>query len=345
MIPGGDYLGAVNFEGAMMKAHPKGWCAGIFLTTFKNKKGKDAHKTVERMAKSGIFSEIVVHLAPFDYDHKYPINKHERQLIFHARWLEGIPKAAGTKILISPFCEHAHPARVMKPLFQKLRAVAPSCPMVNSIYGGEVVEGVITEIHIPNSKQLPRKPKGEYIVAADGFGGNGEGDWPDSDTTRILNFYADARQFRWWNFRCNGKFGNKDDTPLNKRKFWPDEDYLRGHHATMRPREGSVTWPNTKLYKPFADDHGAGGKDNKAMCIMQGFGKGVKVFDTDGNVIDVMTDRNLPPHTGKPKGKRYYSGRYAYQLGDIAQKRTGSRLIRIEDSPLTDADLRSGLFK
>jgi hypothetical protein len=347
-IPGMDYLGGKHFEKDMLRAHPQGWCAGIFLRTF-----GDARSTVEKMARSGKFSEIVIHLAPFDKDHRYPISKLQKQVEADAAWCEQLArKYPGTKILISPFCEHNHPRKVMIPFFERLRKIAPSCLMVNSIWKGEQVPGVITEIHLENSKPK-RKPSGEYIVAFDGFGGDGSGDSTDCDIDTILARYPDARQVRFWNFRFNGKFGHKDTAPVNKRKHWADHHMIRGYTEIMIGREGAVSWPKTALLKPFADDHGQGGKDNKLMCILPEKADFIEVLDPRGNVVDKMR-RLTPDHNATPKGARYYSNYYAYQIGDVIQRTTGgSRLCSVrvkvgnkfKHYPLTDVDLRSGLFR
>ncbi len=79
MIRGIDCLGAKHFEKALLKSHPKGWCAGIMLRTFGN-----ALPTLEKMAASNKFSEITVHLAPFDYGHKYDPRKYEKGVLSDA---------------------------------------------------------------------------------------------------------------------------------------------------------------------------------------------------------------------------------------------------------------------
>lgn len=349
MIYGCDYLGAVNFEKAMLRSHPVGWCAGIMPETFKNSKGNKGWGTVNKMGRSKRFSEIVLHLTPFDYDHEYPIKKNIKLLRQNTTKVNQLQqKYPHTRFLPSPFCEHRHDRNTIENVIEELRTIAPLCTFVNSIYGGQETPLALTEIHLSNSKKLPKKPKFDYLVSFDGFGGDKEypGDFTDTDIEAILEFYHDARQIRSWNFRMNGKYGHLDKTILAKRKHWPDENYLRGHHAMMKKREGNTTWPETKLYKPFADDHGAGGKDNKAMCILPINKPFVTVFDFHGNAIDKMERAKLnPEYEGKPNGIRYYSKLYAYQIGNKAWKNTGSRLIKIEDSPYTDADLRSGLFK
>lgn len=336
---GVDYLGGRHYEKAMLITHPPLWSGGIFLRTF-----GDARSTLEKMCRSGKFSEIVVHLAPFDNSHRYELNKYLPNVRRDALWCEGLSrKYPNVVLMLSVFCEHNHSAKTMKPVFDGLKRIAPSCLMVNSIWKGEVVPGVITEIHLENSKPK-RKPPGEYLVSFDGIGGDGEGDFTDVDVPKLLNIYSDARHIRLWNFRYNGKFGHKDTTPIAQRKCWPSVEYLKGHNAMMKNREGEVSYPANALYKPFADDHGQGGKDNKAMVICQKAAPSLKVFDSNGKHIDTMR-RVTPDHTGDPRGPRYYSDKYAYQIANIAQQNTGSRKIRIGSLPLTDGDLRSSRFR
>lgn len=338
---GVDALGGKHYQRDLLKALKPGTAVGIFLRTF-----GDARKTVEALAKSGKVAEIVVHLAPFDArpGHPYP-KRLTTQMRRDAKWLNTIAeKYQHCEIMISPFCEHPHGLAVMRPIFDQLLQLAPFCTPLNSVLrDGQECPGTITEIHLENSKPR-KKPKGPYTVSFDGFGGNGSGDFPDADVPSILARYADARHVRAWNFRFNGKHSHDDRTPIARRKSWPDHRYIRGTLATLKQREGAVTWSAHQLYKSFADDHGKGGKDNKALCIMQTPKNQLRVFDRAGNLIDTLT-RFGDDHAGKPRGGRFYSGKYAYEIGDIAEKNTGSRLIRVENSALTDADLRSNLWR
>jgi len=340
--PGVDYLAGNMYQSVMLKTHPKKWAAGIFLRTF-----RDARKTVRAMACSGNFSDIVVHLAPFDRSHAYPIKALMPQIIADAKWLQQVATDCPQATLMpSPFCEHNHPTKNIKPVLDAIRKAAPSTLPVNTIWRGGQVYGYITEMHLADSK--PRAPpRGDYTVSFDGFGGDGSGDFTDADIESILRRYSTARHVRLWNFRYNGKFGHKDPSDIAHRKSWPDEKYMLGHNAMMKAREGGITWQPNALYKPFADDHGIGGKDNKAMAILPGRNVGtVRVFDRNGKQIDSMQSPKLnPAHNGEPKGIRYYSTRYAYEIAQSARKNTGSGLIRIEGSPLTDGDLRSGRLK
>lgn len=339
---GNDYLAGRHYVKEMLQAHRAGDVGGIFLTTF-----GDAYPALEKMCASNKFSEIVVHIAPFAKS--YPVARLTRMVLEHTKRLEQLSRRfPHTMLMLSPFCEHKNKRAEMEPLFRQMRALAPSCLLVNSIHQTrEEVNGTITEIHIEKSSSLPAIPRNEYTVSFDGCGSVGTGDIPDLDIDAILRRYAGARHIRAWNFRFNGKFGHKDTAAIAARKHWPSVQYIRGTRALLDPREGAVTWPNSSLYKPFADDHGEKEltKDNKAMCILPEIDRNsVDVFDSRGNKIDTMR-RFRPDHSGDPKGPRYYSTRHAFQIANIAYKNTGSFLGQIGGRPLTDLRKRSGRFK
>lgn len=335
-----DYLGAPKYIKAMLAGHKVGCAGAIFYRTFGH--GKEA---ATKMGRSKKFSHIPIHLASFDGTHKYPVSKYLSQIKKDAKEIEAIAKRfPDTKFQISPFCEHMHKASVMTPIFEEIEQIAPSCGLINSImfgHGGDEIPWITTEIHL--EKFILKKPKNKsYIVTADGFGGNGSGDFSDTNIQKLMEFYSDAEQFGWWNFENNGKYSHDDESSVNKRKNWPNVHYIKGHWMQLKPREGSITWDKNNLYKPFADDHdGPQAKDSLAMCILHNTNAPyVHVFDVNKKVIDKMT-RMLPDHTGNPKGARYYSKLYAYQIGNIAEKNTGSRLVCIDGLPYTDVDLRS----
>lgn len=341
MIYGADNLGGMKFEKLMIKTHPQGWAGGLMLRTF-----GDARKTLQRMCASRKFSEIIVHLAPFDHSHQYPIDKYLPGVKKDAQWISSMPKY-GTTILLSPFCEHLYQPGVMKPIFDNLQKLAPTCIMINS---GKEIPGIITDVHLANSDGILgsnptfKKPKGEYSVSFDGFGGKGEGNFTDTDVNGILNFFSDSRHIRLWDFRYNGKLNWQDNgIPEQERINWPNEQYLRGHNAMMKKRDGVI--PNRNfLYKAFAEDSISDSKACKALIIAPVNKSSIKVFDIHGTQIDTMT-RYKPDFIGNPKGARYYSTKYAFQIANIAEKNTGSRMIQIDALPDIDGDLRSGYFK
>lgn len=348
---GGCVLGANQYRQAAIRAANQGEVAAIFLRTFGY-----AMPTLKAMMASGKFSEIMVHTAPFDYSHRYPIDSLMVQVLEDARDLEALQKKyPGTTIIISPFCEHNHARSVMKPVLDAVRAAAPSCLVANSIWKGDIVPGYMTDIHIPNARNLPRAPRGEFTISFDGVGGDGSGDFTDLDIVSILNRYRRARHIRHWNFRHNGKYGHSDPATLTERKYFPNVRYLRGHYRTLKFERAVPLWNRDDLlYKPFADDHGGDGasKDNRAMVILPvaTVVKTVEVLDKNDRVLARMNAPAVnPQHTGQPRGMRYYSSLYAYELGNLAEKSSGLRAIKFRAgafvTPLTDADLRSGRFK
>jgi hypothetical protein len=345
MIFGWDDLAGCMYSSVMISTHPRGWCGGIFLRTFGAlEKSKN---TILNMLKSEKWGELVVHMAPFDRTHTYPIDKLQGQVLKDTAWLESLQQQfPKTKIMPSPFCEHNHKANVMKPLFDKMRVKGPSMIFVNSIWKGQEVPGIITEIHIERIDKMPPVPRQEHIVSADGFGGEGTGDFCDARVDKIIAKYPNASQIRGWNFRNNGKFGHKDKATIAQRKHFPDKNYMLGHYELLEPREsGGEVFGKKGLYKAFADDHGQGGKDNHAMVIVNKKQPKLKVWDRNGKVIDelirtTLGDYNAP---GSPLHgfARFYSAKYAYQIAERAVKNTGSNIVKVEGLGFTDARMRS----
>jgi hypothetical protein len=337
-----DCLGLNKFSKACRDAIPRDWMLGA------SQFFGDSIPEIEKAADSGQ-RYIRIQIAPFDNSHNYDPKKYLPQVYKEAgRVWQLAVKYPRTTFFISPFCEHNHPRRVMDPIFRELARIAPGVQLVNSIWRGEETPLAITEIHLEDAKSLRKPKQWPYIVSLDGFGGKGTGDATDADLDAIVSFYNDAAAILIWNFRFNGKFGHKDKTALSARKHWATYDDARGHVLILMPREGSPNWPSNALLKPFADDHGQGGKDNKLMAILPEKLPSVDALDIRNNLITKMP-RMLPDHSSDPKGARYYAPSYAYQIAEKAHKKTGSYLIRIRAGkklyPLTDGRKRSGKFK
>lgn len=203
-IPGADYLGGAKYQSAIVAEHVPGGAAGIFLNTF-----GDATNTIRALCPNA--SEIVVHLAPFDSTHSYPLKEYLNGVLRDAKRLERVAKNCNAIIMLSPFCEHNHSKATMQKVLKAVQKVAPSTVMVNSIWRGAVIPGVITEIHLP-----ARIPKGEYTVSLDG-------------NTGPVDFskYRKARHFRWWTPQMNGKAYATENTPIANRKHYPTRADLR----------------------------------------------------------------------------------------------------------------------
>lgn len=351
MIYGADYLFGKFYKTQMNRSHPRGWAAGIFFRSPEDAKRKwDAKKIIVSMCKTGKYSEIVIHLAPFDKTHNYPITEETKHRILKdTQWVRDLQlKYPDTKLLPSPFCEHNHLKNEITPLLMDMLEIMVVPQVVNSIWRGSEVPGTITEIHLANSK-LPKRPKNpEYTVSFDGFGGKGEGNFTDTNIENILNNYSDARHIRWWDFNNNGKFGWEDTSSVDNRRFFPSTGYLKARHAMMKKREGSITYPNKALYKPCSDAHEKPTwKDGMPLVITHTYENSIQAKDIHGKKIISLT-RVLPDYDvpGPLKGAaRYYSREFSNKLGDLAEKSSGSRLVQFDNLPLTDVDLRSSKFK
>jgi len=345
---GFDGLFANEYTNDYIKAAYPGDVFGYFMRT-----NGDGRKSFKRIVSSRKFSEGVTHLAPFDRNHRYELKKYLPQVYKDAAFCEEQAKAnPGTIVMISPFCEHNHNRGTMQPVFAELKRIAPSCLLVNSIWKGEEVPGTITEIHIEAVEKMPPVPKNEYVIAFDGFGGDKRYPYAmvDCNMAKVLAKYSTARHARAWGARANLKWDAiEDTTAIGKRNKKPSVQYMRGYRNTLRTRTGAISYSDKNLLKTFADDHGAKEptKDNRLMVIIGEAKAGEKaadVYDIKGNKIDTMA-RVKPDHTGKPKGRRYYSKKYATEVAEKAVKNTGSPLIQIRSGevklPYTDGFLRS----
>lgn len=364
MRVGNDFLAAVLFEQVVLKSLRKGDAGGIFLNTFyKTVNGKKvfAKPTVQKILKTNKLDELVIHLAPFDNSHAYPISKLQKQILADAKWCEEQAKLTTTKLLISPMCENNHSASELQPLYNDLNAIAPSCQLVNSTGKRTELPGVLTEVHIGNPVKPPIWiPKNEFTVSFDGFGGNGKDpkrvDFPDARLIEIVAPYLASgrcRHIRGWNFRHNGKKGYDDTTPVATRNCFPNVKYLNfvlvSLEGAIAPEPGD--WPNTRLLKTSAEDGGGSlekTKDCRIMCILPDVtAHSVDVFDSHGTKIDTWRDLGLAPHPTPPKGKRFYSSMWMQEVVAKAFKNTGSYKIRV-GSPNTiqvDGRLRNGYIK
>lgn len=357
---GNDFLAGIHFQEAVIRSLRKDDVGGIFLTTFQKKdkddKKVDAKRFIEKILKQKKLSQLVVHLEKFDKTHAYLAPDKRPQMWANLEWCSKMQeKYPHTRLLVSFFCEHNHPVRVMKPIFDKGRQLAPNIAFVNSIWKGQEVPNTITEIHIENAHTLPPIPKNEFTLSFDGFGGDKNDprrcDFPDANIFEILKKYILSNRLihiRAWNFRHNGKKSHLDAASVDNRKHFPNAPYLLGSIYTLAQREGAE-WSKDRLYKTFADDHGGvfpKTKDCKAMVILPDVDSDrVHVFDIKGSNICMMTTQGLPPHTGVPAGKRFYADLFASQIADKAYKNTGSYLVRIGSNPLLDARLRGCLFR
>jgi hypothetical protein len=218
-IPGADYLAGAKYPSAIVAEHVRGGAAGIIHRTF-----GDAVPVVRLLCP--IASEIVVHVAPFDYSHSYPIKKYLARVLSDAKKFERVAKNCNAVILLSPFCEHQHTTMTMARVFRRLRRVAPSTLMVSSSLNNIEVTGAITEIHIPSNGKLPAVPRSEYTVSYDGY--------PDFLTARsVLRKYRTARHVRWWVPQMNGKAYAAEKTPIAERFNWPTRELLRKGWARL----------------------------------------------------------------------------------------------------------------
>lgn len=229
MILGNDTLGALHYKQALFASHPRGNSASIMLRTF-----GDARPLVEEMCKSGIFGAITLQLMRFSNAHSYEIKKLLPLILDDGKWAQSLQKQfPKTPLKLSPLTEHNLPRNRSIPVFQALKKVAPSCELINTIWKGDVIDGITTEIHIENEKPRP-KPRGRYVITFDGFGGDGSVSFTGYNLRSIVIRYPDAKEIRGWDFPNNGKIDYRDKTEIDERIHWASAEQLTKQNQILR---------------------------------------------------------------------------------------------------------------
>ncbi len=136
MIYGTDDLFGACYQKVMIDTHPEGWAGGIFWSTPKLPDQPDARKAVMAIGKSGKWSELVVHLAPFDKTHRYDLQANLPIVYSACSYMFRVARRyTNTKFILSPFCESQHSKETMIPIFKEMKTRAPNCSFVHSVYG------------------------------------------------------------------------------------------------------------------------------------------------------------------------------------------------------------------
>lgn len=327
MFVGLDYLAGAHYESTILKAHQPGVAAGFLFSPF-----KDPLPTAAKMARRGreYVPLIRIH-RKFEYDHDFP-KKEWGALEQYTKAMNAFALQYPTiDVFYSPTCENnlKRAAATELMLMCSRHITARNLQLVNSIYKGAPLPGIVDEVHGIRASN----PDNEFwFKSADGIGGTlirppstYEPRWTDINIPVWMNVNERCAAIFGWNFRFNLKYGPKDKRPVEKRNSMPSVDYIKGHTRPLFPiggkQELTVTW------KPFADDHGGGeaSKDNKAMCILPDRVSRVKVHDAKGAVVDEL------PYFGTYDGGgyRYYSKQYAYKIAERAKRLTGSEFCTL----------------
>lgn len=307
MIYGIDYLAGVKYQKVILDEHPAGWGAGFFARTF-----GPALKTVDALLATGRCPAVRIQMLWSD-THQFS-DSDIPALKKIAKQYEVLAKKYKTvRIYLSPFCEHnlKNPDKYL----DIVKAHAPSCIPVNTIWKGSLSKRYINEVHGNKSAV----PKGHYFYSYDGQNAL------DADVENDKVKYKDAGIFFWWSYQCNGKKKEDDTTPRPDRKAWLSNKQADALIYMNRSRE-KVSIPKGWIWKSYADQQNtpASDKDCKPVLITPPnlkF-KEIKLVCDNGQVIDRFGYYGpwKDHETEKLLGHRYYANLWGFELSDKAKK-------------------------
>ena len=321
-----DYLAGAHYESEILSAHTPGVGAGFLYRPFKD----PINVAAKMAAKGGIYCPLIRIHGEFQYDHTF---ENASAIIDYTVRANSLAlKYPGTQFFYSPRCEpissRAQALEIM--LACSRRVTAGNLRLVNGVYRGPSLPGVIDEVH----GAKVRAPDGEFwFKSADGVGGNlirrpdvYDPRWVDIDVPAWMDGGPNLAAAFGWNFRFNLKYGPKDKTPVEKRKLKPSVEYIKGHTRLLFPIGGKQELKKGVTWKAFADDHGKGDKkDNKALVIIPDKHSSVSLYDVRGREISKAKYYG----TFEGGGYRYYFPEWAYQLAAEALRKSGSEFCTI----------------
>lgn len=316
MLPGFDFLGGPQFIRTAAGAYPAGWAVGVFWTQF-----GDGKKFCDAMYAAGC--RIIRVQGTWDPSHKYGSDFKSRATKNCSEvnaWAKAHPLA---QVFYSPFCEHNHSKATMLPFFTQLIQKYNYVTYVNSIWRGEQIPGIVTEVH------GDAKPGNEpYIYSFDGVA------CVDADVEAMKARHSKATLFFFWDARFNGKFeANDPATAPTKRKGWPDKKHIQSIQYLWNARGDVSKFPKDYLWKSHSENKGNGDRRAEKPCLIVPI-KVSEIALTDINRTKIATlKRYDPPMTSSPwsqgnRGYRYYVDSWGFELAEKARKKTGSPVCK-----------------
>lgn len=211
-----DTLAGARYAKRVYKNVPKCWMVGFFWEEF-----GPSRKFLLGLCNKG-YKFIRVQIFWGGSGHSYPKSLDTKALKITKEISEIQAKFPGTKIFVSPFCEHREKASRMEMLLSKMQSAAPNLTFVNSpISGGAYVKmpGVINEVH--HNDTPGGSPGAGYIFSYDGL------HCTDSDVEKMKAKHKNASFFLFWVLQFNRKQNRKDTLPPKARKLKPTGNQLK----------------------------------------------------------------------------------------------------------------------
>lgn len=304
MMWGLDYLGGAKYKDLIVKEHPEGFAAGIFLQVdgFGN-----ALSTIDALLATGRCPRIRIQLIWKD-DHIFGEADINEAVKRFRTLFPLIQKYKKVEFQISPWCEHRATFQLIDRLFKALTAICPTgVELVNTPdKTGALYPSLLNEFHSHTEK--PRSKNYQYS-----FDGRA---CVDADVESYKKNYSNAKTFFFWDCRFNGRWEDNDKTPRPLRKGWPDSKHIDSVIALHKPK-GKTKLPQNTIYKSHSENKGTGDpRAEKPVFITPIKSKEVLLRANNGQIVETLK------YYGTFEGgrHRYYSPSWGYEIANKARR-------------------------
>lgn len=321
-VPGVDYLAGGKYPNAVLKVHPDGWAAGFILDV--DGFGSTL-PVIEKLCSQKKPSSVRIHGIWRD-NHDFNNPKLWALAAERAKAVNALAlKFPSVQFFYSPYLEHRMTGSTLQKAYVTvLRELLPQVKYVNCyISGGSALSTEINEVH-GNTPGKPRGAKG-YFVSLDGTS------CANVDMESWKKRYSDAWIQFVWDFRNNGRAGEKDKTKRPSRKHYADEKYLTSQIRLMKPKGvapkfgvKSTPFKKPSLVKTHAEDGVTmpQSRANRLLLILPKKLGDVSLITSNGKVVDRLT--YYAPYKNS---YRYYSSKYGFEVGLAALSASGSEFV------------------
>jgi hypothetical protein len=335
-----DYLGGSKYGDEIVKHHPDGLAVGIF--TQKELFG-DAYPVIDKILSRRRVPLVRYNLRWSD-SHTFTRKDFPRIVAEAKRFVSLVEKYPDVECQFSGATEHQLNRADATELSRLILEVIPErCEYVNNPWEGrgafiQPSLRTLNEVH-GNKAQRP-KVGGRYNFSFDGT------DAFDVNVTALKKRFHDSDVFFMWTSQNNGRRTVTDNTPREKRKFWPTKDLIN-MQAFLITEEGQVALPATALHKPKSDQHlvPPANRELKPVVILSSNARRIEFVSDKGEIVSKSGTR-MPFADGR---SRYYMPEYGYKIANKAIQMQGKPTVRIRVKGqligVVNPGFRAGVFR
>jgi len=306
MMMGIDYLGGAAYPAVILREHPEGWAAGIFLYEF-----GDARSIINKLLATGRCPVLRVQI--LWTNHKYDPRTHDKKIVAGIKTLNAIKaKFPSVEIQASPVCEHEIRGSRLRSLMTLCAKHAKNLVLVNNPQPGkgDLMPGMLNETH-----DCMKALSGDYNFSFDGT------PCVDADSEKAKSVHSKSKIFFWWDARYNCHWESDDP----KRDARPDSK-LTDSIIFLKDAKGGVKLAKNWLWKSHSENGGNGDKRaEKPVLICPVKAKQVELVASNGQIVEVM------PYYGTYKDGRfrYYSDEWGFELAQKAKRIQGHCIVSV----------------